>query len=408
MIKHSLLFGLLLWLPISASADTPGTAVSRSQPTTNAKMSANVATKPINPAWKAPFVVKSIIYLGDSYLDDGNYEAITGLPPEYYSNEPPWGTDVNVALGLPAVGRWTPAGSTGAQLGTNYAVAGASIEGSLTPVDTSFRGQVNLLLSDYPDGVPADTLVVVAIGTNDVIGAMSLGGVWSFNLAGWQLSGSGFSVPAVGSTVTVRVTNTFGLFAGPNNVVAFPSNSALTLLSVTAVDPGNSSVTLTNETGAPGTLMKPNAPFQMAATYYLDNELPVFAQQIKALLGDGANLVLALPQRTDFLPIYDQQSDQTLAYFTWLYLYLNMADANPKKASGILFYDLSDFFSRVFFNYTQYGFLYNYPGWDNNPNISANEYVFWDSLHPSGEMHQLIANDFIQFLQQFGLQEHGK
>lgn len=402
MIKHSLLFSLLLWLPNLASADTTSTAVgvvSRSQTAIKAKTSTKVATTPIDPARKARFPVTSIIYLGDSYLDDGNYEAITGLPPEYYSNEPPWSTDVNVTLGLPAVGRWTPAGSTGTQPGTNYAVAGASIEGDLTPVDTSFRGQVNLLLSDYPNGVPGNTLVVVAIGTNDVIGAIDLGGVWSLNLAGWQLSDSGFSIPAVGSAVTVHVANTFGLLAGPNNAVAFASNTALNLFTVTGVNTVNSTVTLTNLTGVPGTLVAPNARFQMAATYYLDHELPVFTQQIKALLGDGANLVLTLPLRTDFLPVYDQQSDQTLAYFTWLYLYANMEKAIPKKALT-LFYDLSDFFSLVFFNYTQYGFLYNYPGWDENPNVSANEYVFWDSLHPSGQTHQLIADDFIQFLQQ--------
>jgi hypothetical protein len=403
MIKRSsFLLSLFLWLPISASADTASTAVTRVSPyqnVQNAKMSANVAAKPIDQAAKGRFVLGGIIYLGDSYLDDGNFEAITGFPPEYYSNQPPWGTDVNVALGLPAVGRWTPAGSTGSQLGNNYAVAGASIEGSNTePVDSSFNGQVNLLLSDYPNGIPADTLVVAAIGTNDVIGAMNLGGIWSFNFSGWQLSNSGFSIPAVGSTVTVQVANTFGLFPGATNVIAFVSNTAFNLFTVTAVDPVNSTVTLSNLTGAPGTTVAANARFEMAATDYLDHELPVFAQQIKALLDDGANLVLALPQRTDFLPIYDQQSNQTLAFFTWLYLYAEMEAAIPKH-SGTLFYDLSGFFAQVFFNYTQYGFLYNYPAWADNPNISANEYMFWDSLHPTGLMHQLIADDFIQFLQ---------
>ncbi len=35
--------------------------------------------------------------------------------------------------------------------------------------------------------------------------------------------------------------------------------------------------------------------------------------------------------------------------------------------------------------------------------MSANEYVFWDSAHPSGKMHQLIAGDLIEFLNQAGL-----
>ncbi|MFY9989173.1 MAG: hypothetical protein WAK31_30745 [Chthoniobacterales bacterium] len=70
--------------------------------------------------------------------------------------------------------------------------------------------------------MPADTLVVVAIGTDDVLGALYIGGLWSLNLLGWRLSDSTFTVPAVGSTVTVQVADTTGLVAGPNNLVVFP------------------------------------------------------------------------------------------------------------------------------------------------------------------------------------------
>ena len=80
-----------------------------------------------------------------------------------------------------------------------------------------------------------------------------------------------------------------------------------------------------------------------------------------------------------------------------------MAEVISKKRYGGLYFDVSDFFEKVFFNFTEYGFLYNYPGWDDNPNLSANEYVFWDDAHPSGMTHQLIADDFIQFLIQAGL-----
>jgi len=409
MNKNSrLLFGLLLSLPSFAFANTANTSVSLVLPTRSAiggTTWTNVAAQPTKNSGKPRFTLKNVIYLGDSYEDDGNYEAITGFPPEYFSNEPPWSTDVNLGLGIPAVGRWTAAGSPPNKPGNNYAVAGAGIEGSLTSVDTSFRGQVNLLLSDYPNGMPSDTVVVVAIGTNDVIGAMDVGGIWSINLEGWRLYGSGFTVPAVGSTVTVQVANTVGLVAGSKNIVAFPSNSSLNFFSVVAVDTTNSTVTLTNVTGTPGTLVRANARFEMAATYILDLEVPVFTQELNALSADGANLVLALPWRSDFLPIYNQQPNQTAAYFTWLYLYLKMAAAIPLlKASPILFFDLNDFFAMVFFNYSQYGFLYNYPAWGGNPNTSANEYVFWDGLHPSGKMHQLIANDFMQFISQLGWQ----
>ncbi|MFY9989174.1 MAG: hypothetical protein WAK31_30750 [Chthoniobacterales bacterium] len=126
-----IVFGLLLWLPSLASGET-----------------ANIPAKLSTAQHKTPSVVTNIFYLGDSYLDDGNYEALTGYPEEYFSNEPPWGTDVNLALGFTAIGRWTAAGSPPNSLGNNYAVAGASISGSVTPVDSSFRGQVNLMVSD--------------------------------------------------------------------------------------------------------------------------------------------------------------------------------------------------------------------------------------------------------------------
>jgi lysophospholipase L1-like esterase len=72
----------------------------------------------------------------------------------------------------------------------------------------------------------------------------------------------------------------------------------------------------------------------------------------------------------------------------------------------VLYFSVSDFFDAVFLNFSANGFLYNYPGWNNNPNVSANEYVFWDSAHPSGKMHQLIASDFIKFLTLVGLAAH--
>jgi hypothetical protein len=308
--------------------------------------SADAAAKLSNAQQKTPQVVKNIFYLGDSYLDDGNYQALTGFQLEYFSNEPPWGTDVNVALGFKAVGRWTTAGSPPNPLGNNYAVSGASIGGVTAPIDTSFRGQVNLMLSDYPKGLPTNTLVVVAIGTNDVIVAMNLGGIWSTNLSGWRLNHSGFTVPAVGATATVQVADTTGLVAGPNNLVIFAKGRKWTLLSVTAVDTQSSTVAFTNVIGKPGTLVSPNSSFEMAASYVLDLAVPIFTQEINALLDDGARLVLALPQRTDILPLYNQGADQGLAYSTWLYLYTKMAMAVSQKP--VQNFDLNGFFDTVF------------------------------------------------------------
>jgi hypothetical protein len=167
-----LLFGVVLWslsFASGSSVHSDGPILLRSQTASNGRIFIHTAAKPSGPSRKVPSALQNIIYLGDSYLDDGNYEAITGYPPEYDSNEPPWSTDVNLALGFPAVGRWTAAGSPPNPLGNNYAVAGASIDGCITAIDTSFQGQVNLVLSDYPQGLPPDKIVVVAIGTNDVI-----------------------------------------------------------------------------------------------------------------------------------------------------------------------------------------------------------------------------------------------
>jgi hypothetical protein len=93
----------------------------------------NISARPGNAKRQTPSVVTNIFYLGDSYLDDGNYEAITGYPMEYFSNGPPWGTDVNLALGFTALGRCTAAGSPPNSLGNNYAVAGAGTAGRSRP-----------------------------------------------------------------------------------------------------------------------------------------------------------------------------------------------------------------------------------------------------------------------------------
>jgi hypothetical protein len=146
---------------------------------------------------------------------------------------------------------------------------------------------------------------------------MGLGGIWSNNLSGWKLKGSRFTVPATGNSVTVQVTDTAGLAAGSTNLSTFQNSRDKPTMAVSALDVATSTVTLTTVYGNQGTVVSANADFEMAATYALDRELPIFSHGIQALLNDGGQVVLALPQRTDFLPLYDQQSDQTLAYATW-------------------------------------------------------------------------------------------
>jgi hypothetical protein len=49
----------------------------------------NVAAKLSIVPRVTPYVAKNIFYLGDSYLDDGNFQALAGIGPAYYSNGPP-------------------------------------------------------------------------------------------------------------------------------------------------------------------------------------------------------------------------------------------------------------------------------------------------------------------------------
>ncbi len=130
-----------------------------------------------NPDYHAAAAdLTNVFYLGDSYLDDGNYKALTNKSlPDYFSNSAPWGTLVNRTLGLLSAARWIPTGSH-SPLGNNYAVSGAGINQSSTATNTSFHAQVTQLLADYPHGLPNSSLVVIAIGTNDVIGVVGFGG----------------------------------------------------------------------------------------------------------------------------------------------------------------------------------------------------------------------------------------
>jgi outer membrane lipase/esterase len=85
----------------------------------------------------------------------------------HFSNGPTWIEDLGKAIGLGAsVG---PAFAPGHPNATNYAVGGARAR-----ADTSFHlaRQVGAFLSDFPRGVPADTLFVVALGGNDVRDAL--------------------------------------------------------------------------------------------------------------------------------------------------------------------------------------------------------------------------------------------
>lgn len=66
-------------------------------------------------------------------------------------------------------------------------------------------------------------------------------------------------------------------------------------------------------------------------------------------------------------------------------------------------FDLNSVFQDVFSDPAHYGFKFNYPGWMWSGAPDPNQYMFWDSVHPSGAMHRRIADRFLQFLRARGL-----
>lgn len=340
-----------------------------------------------------------VFYLGDSYLDDGNYKAITNKSlVDYFSNSPPWGTLVNRALGLPKVGRWTPTGSH-SPFGNNYAVSGAGINQSPTTTNTSLHGQVAQLLADYPHGLPNNSLVVAAIGTNDVIGVVGFGGVWSTRSTEWKLGKTGFTVPAPGSSVTVPVTSTSDMAPGPTNLVAFPTGYGPVIMILTEVNPTENTITLTHKFGAAGIKIPANSGFEVCGKWFLEQELPILAADIKAILADHGRVVLVLLPPTDLLPNFNRQINKPVVHETWKYCYDKMSALVSPDTDRLMTFDLKPVFEDVFSDPAHYGFKFNYPGWLGSGSAEPNDYIFWDSVHPSGSMHRYIANRFLQFLQ---------
>jgi lysophospholipase L1-like esterase len=344
-----------------------------------------------------------VFYLGDSYLDDGNYKALTkGVGPNYYSNSAPWSTVADTALGLTSAGRWTPEGSH-SPLGNNYAVSGSGINYSSTPTNTSFHSQIAKLLEDYPRGLPPNSLVVLAIGTNDVRGVIGFGGIWSNSATEWRLGDNGFTVPAVNASVTVSVTSTTGLTPGPMNLVSFPNSSVPTMLVLDRVDPTGTQITLTNKVGTAGTKIPPKSAFEVCGKWFLDQELQILNTDIRSLIADRANLIFVLLPPTDILPEFNRKPNQALAHETWKYFYDNMRALIPKDSKQVLTFDLKPVFQDVFSDPTHYGFKLSYPCWIGTGSADPNEYMFWDTAHPTGSMHRYIAQRFVEFLRAKGL-----
>jgi hypothetical protein len=356
-----------------------------------------------NASEKTPSLT-NIFYLGDSYLDDGNYKSLNnGTGPAWFSNGAPWCTIANLRLGLPSAGRWTATGGQSHQFGNIYAVSGAGINSSLTQVNTSLSGQVAKLLADYPNGLPANTLVVIGIGTNDIRGVAAFGGIWTNSPMEWHLQNSGFVVPAAGATVTVAVTSTTGMTPGDTNLIAFPTTSLPAMLALTAVNAKENTVTLTNKYGIAGTQIPPNAGFEVCGKWFLDQVLQALAGDMKSILGRHGHLVLAALQPTEMLPTYNRQPNEALVHKTWEYFYDKMLELAPKISEQVLVFDLKPIFQDIISDPTKYGFKVNYPCWMGTGAANPDDYVFYDAFHPSGAMHKYIAKRFLEFLRTKGL-----
>jgi lysophospholipase L1-like esterase len=349
--------------------------------------------------WGHDIVKRSnIFYLGDSYLDDGNYQALSHATGEAYA--PPWSRVVNLALGLPSVGRWTSEGSH-APFGNNYAVAGAEINSSsLSSANTSLHGQVLKLLEDYPHGLPSNSLVVIGIGTNDVREVIGFGGIWSTSASEWKLGNTGFTVPTVNATVTVPVASTIGMTAGPMNLVVFPGSSGPVMMAVSEVDPKASKITLTNKLGPPGTNIAANSAFEACGKWFLDQELPVLTGDIKSVAAHHGQIILVLLPPTDVLPEFNQKPAQAIAHETWKYLYDKMTSLATHDT--IRTFDLKPIFQEVSSDPSHYGFKFSYPCWLGTGSSNPNDYMFWDLDHPSGSMYRYIAQRFLDFLRTEG------
>jgi phospholipase/lecithinase/hemolysin len=346
----------------------------------------------------------NIFYLGDSYLDQGNYKALTktqGL--EYASNSAPWGTVANLTLGLPSAGRWATASSPSAP-GNNYAVCGAGTNYSSTPsTSTSLQGQVAQLLADYPHGLPANSLVVIAIGTNDVMGVAGFGGIWSTQPSEWKLGNAGFSVPAVDFSVTVPVSSTVGLTPGPKNCVVFPINPKPVIMALTQVNPEEGTVTLTNTFGPQDSKISANSAFAVCGKWLIDQMSSMLAADIKSIVADQGRVVLVLLPPTDLLPNFKGQPTQVVVHDTWKYCYEKMSSLVTRDTDQLMTFDLKTVFQDAFSDPTRYGFKFAYPAWKATGSGDPDEYMFWDWVHPSGSMHRYIAERFLQLLRAKGL-----
>ena len=347
-----------------------------------------------------------IFYLGDSLLDNGNCNYLNGGKGDAWSsNGPTWGPVANELLGLRCLPRWTPSGSIAGQLGTNYAVAGAGINSYITPVKSSLLEQISKLLADYPNGLPANSLVVIFIGNNDVGVAGSVpsgGGVWSD--AQWKTTAP-FKVPLAAGADVVSVETSRGAIPGLTNYVIFRTPSGVFGPFIITGVPDGKHLIIQNPFGiAPGTSLPGQSTAEVFSSWLLHESLVTLASKIASLLSAGAkNVIWTNLEKITLLPVFNGAehglADASVAYWN------RTAESliHPGSTRNIELFDIASVYQEMCGDPIKYGFKDAVTPWNNSPKINPDDLVFYDIVHLTAAAHRFIGNRFLQMLHRRGL-----
>jgi phospholipase/lecithinase/hemolysin len=346
-----------------------------------------------------------IFYLGDSLLDNGSCNYLNGGQGDHWaSNGPTWGPVANEMLGLPCVPRWTPKGSIAGQLGTNYAVSGAAISSYITPVNTSLLAQISKLLADYPGGLPANSLVVIFIGNNDVGVSGTIpagGGIWSE--AHWKTTAP-FKVPPAAGAGLISVENSTGAIPSLTNYVIMRTPSGvLGPFPITGV-PDKSHLIIQNPFGIGAAANVPSqSTIQVFASWLLHEELVMFSSRIASLFSAGAKIIWTNLEKITLLPIFigsqSGLSDASVAYWN------STAESliHPGSTRNIELFDIASVYQDMCQHPTQYGFKDAATPWNNSATLNPDDLVFYDTVHLTAAAHRFIAKRFLEMLHRRGL-----
>lgn len=347
----------------------------------------------------------AIFYLGDSLLDNGNCNYLNGGKGDAWaSNGPTWGPVANEILGLPCLPRWTPAGSIAGALGTNYAVSGASINSYITPVNTSLLTQISKLLADYSGGLPANSLVVIFIGNNDVGVGTSVpsgGGIWSD--AHWKTTAP-FKIPPAPGVGLISVETSAGAKPSPNNYVVLTSPSGVFGPFPIIGVPDGRHLIIQNPFGFPaGGEVPSQSPVQVFASWLLRETLNMLSPKIASLVSAGAKVVWTNLEKTSLLPsfrgVQPGLPDASVAYWN------SMAESliHPGKTRNIELFDIASVYQDMCGHPTQYGFKDAATPWNNSATINPDDLIFYDSVHLTAAAHRFVAKRFLEMLHRRGL-----